>query len=194
MWHASRGISLVSVSKTGCIPVPHIPTHPDFRGGDECGPRPRAPSCEDSPLHIFHRFPGIGALERPRSWTYKPSDEPDITIHAPKRRRTRSQVIMGSALGRVSRREDKQSSDQISFQDYLGLCDVMYEWSASYDTKDWDRLRRCIAPTVRVSRPDSPPSTSQAGTRADPGAFSRSTTARSWTRSGRRCRPTSTSP
>lgn len=25
-----------------------------------------------------------------------------------------------------------------------------FEWADSYDTKDWDRLRRCIAPTLRV--------------------------------------------
>lgn len=25
-----------------------------------------------------------------------------------------------------------------------------YEWADSYDTKDWDRLRKCIAPTLRV--------------------------------------------
>lgn len=73
---------------------------------------------------------------------------------------------MGAALGRLSRREQKPPSDQISFQDYLGLCDVMYEWSASYDTKNWDRLRKCIAPTVRV-RPTTPVPNNQVVTRSD---------------------------
>lgn len=39
----------------------------------------------------------------------------------------------------------------ISFEDYLGLLSAAYEWADSYDSKDWDRLRRCIAPTLRVS-------------------------------------------
>jgi len=29
----------------------------------------------------------------------------------------------------------------------------VYEWADSYDSKDWDRLRKCIAPTLRVSVP-----------------------------------------
>ncbi|MBE3049536.1 hypothetical protein IMZ48_44970, partial [Candidatus Bathyarchaeota archaeon] len=33
--------------------------------------------------------------------------------------------------------------------DYLGLNAALYEWADSYDSKDWDRLRRCIAPTLR---------------------------------------------
>ncbi|CAK7266038.1 Scytalone dehydratase [Sporothrix epigloea] len=38
----------------------------------------------------------------------------------------------------------------ISFQDYLGLLTAAYEWADSYDAKDWARLRRCIAPTLRI--------------------------------------------
>ena len=34
--------------------------------------------------------------------------------------------------------------------DYLGLNACLVEWADSYDTKDWDRLRKCIAPTLRV--------------------------------------------
>ena len=34
--------------------------------------------------------------------------------------------------------------------DYLGLNAALYEWADSYDSKDWDRLRKCIAPTLRV--------------------------------------------
>lgn len=38
-----------------------------------------------------------------------------------------------------------------NFSDYMGLLSAAYEWADSYDSKDWDRLRRCIAPTLRVS-------------------------------------------
>ena len=34
--------------------------------------------------------------------------------------------------------------------DYLGLTEAAFEWADSYDSKDWDRLRKCIAPTLRV--------------------------------------------
>jgi scytalone dehydratase len=27
---------------------------------------------------------------------------------------------------------------------------AVYEWACSYDTKDWDRLAKCIAPTLRI--------------------------------------------
>lgn len=43
------------------------------------------------------------------------------------------------------------AATDISFEDYLGLLSAAYEWADSYDSKDWDRLRRCIAPTLRVS-------------------------------------------
>jgi len=34
-----------------------------------------------------------------------------------------------------------------------------FEWADSYDSKDWNRLRKCIAPTLRVRSPPSlPPS------------------------------------
>ncbi|EJT81154.1 scytalone dehydratase [Gaeumannomyces tritici R3-111a-1] len=38
----------------------------------------------------------------------------------------------------------------ITFEDYLGLTTAVYEWADSYDSKDWDRLRKCIAPTLRI--------------------------------------------
>nr|AAO60167.1 syctalone dehydratase I [Endoconidiophora resinifera] len=38
----------------------------------------------------------------------------------------------------------------ISFEDYCGLNTALYEWADSYDSKDWDRLRRTIAPTLRI--------------------------------------------
>jgi len=62
---------------------------------------------------------------------------------------------MGASLGRISRKDRKKSSDEISFQDYLGLCNVMYEWAAAYDTKDWNRLKKVLAPTVRVCSPEA---------------------------------------
>ncbi|KAK1720440.1 Scytalone dehydratase [Colletotrichum acutatum] len=45
------------------------------------------------------------------------------------------------------------SSANITFDDYLGLNASLYEWADSYDTKDWDRLRKCIAPTLRIDYP-----------------------------------------
>jgi len=38
----------------------------------------------------------------------------------------------------------------ITFDDYLGLTAACFEWADSYDTKDWERLRKCIAPTLRI--------------------------------------------
>ena len=34
--------------------------------------------------------------------------------------------------------------------DYLAIRNVAFEWAESYDTKDWDRLRRCLAPSIRL--------------------------------------------
>jgi Scytalone dehydratase len=45
-------------------------------------------------------------------------------------------------------------------KDVLGCQAALYEWAESYDTKDWDRLSKCIAPTLRVGLPllpHSPP-------------------------------------
>ncbi|KAF3407934.1 putative scytalone dehydratase [Talaromyces pinophilus] len=38
----------------------------------------------------------------------------------------------------------------ISFQDFLELSKVVFDWADSYDSKDWDRLRGIIAPTLTV--------------------------------------------
>jgi hypothetical protein len=35
--------------------------------------------------------------------------------------------------------------------DIAGCQVALFEWAESYDTKDWDRLAKCIAPTLRVS-------------------------------------------
>lgn len=40
--------------------------------------------------------------------------------------------------------------EEISFSDYIGLNAAVFEWAESYDSKDWTRLRACVAPTVRV--------------------------------------------
>jgi len=45
------------------------------------------------------------------------------------------------------------TSKQISFDEYIGCTEAAFEWADSYDSKDWDRLRKCIAPTLRVRYP-----------------------------------------
>ncbi|KAI3318565.1 putative scytalone dehydratase [Xylariaceae sp. AK1471] len=32
----------------------------------------------------------------------------------------------------------------------LGCQAALFEWAESYDSKDWDRLSKCIAPTLRI--------------------------------------------
>jgi scytalone dehydratase len=34
--------------------------------------------------------------------------------------------------------------------EYLGVTEAALEWADSYESKDWGRLRKCIAPTLRV--------------------------------------------
>lgn len=62
----------------------------------------------------------------------------------------------------------------------MGCMAACFEWADSYDSKDWDRLRKCIAPTLRVrlSPIISPSSTNR---------LFRSTTDPSSTRSGKPC-------
>ena len=52
----------------------------------------------------------------------------------------------------MDRKERKIPTDSSpSFTtDYLGLTTCLFEWADSYDSKDWDRLAKCIAPTLRV--------------------------------------------
>jgi len=38
----------------------------------------------------------------------------------------------------------------ISFEDFLACSEAYFEWADSYDSKDWARLRKCIAPTLRI--------------------------------------------
>ncbi|KAI3545139.1 scytalone dehydratase [Colletotrichum abscissum] len=38
----------------------------------------------------------------------------------------------------------------ITFQDVSGCEAALFEWAESYDTKDWDRLAKCIAPTLYI--------------------------------------------
>lgn len=40
--------------------------------------------------------------------------------------------------------------EEISFSDYLGLNAALFEWAESYDSKNWARLRACVAPTMRI--------------------------------------------
>ncbi|KAH6635114.1 scytalone dehydratase [Chaetomium sp. MPI-SDFR-AT-0129] len=41
-------------------------------------------------------------------------------------------------------------TSQLTFEDILGCQAALFEWAESYDTKDWQRLSRCIAPTLRI--------------------------------------------
>ncbi|CAK7207746.1 Scytalone dehydratase [Sporothrix eucalyptigena] len=59
-------------------------------------------------------------------------------------------VGFSSITSPLSAAPKSASSTDISFEDYLGLLSAAYEWADSYDSKDWDRLRRCIAPTLRI--------------------------------------------
>ena len=34
--------------------------------------------------------------------------------------------------------------------DYLDIGNIAFEWAESYDTKDWNRLRQCLAPSIRL--------------------------------------------
>jgi len=44
----------------------------------------------------------------------------------------------------------RNMTGNISFEDYLGLTAALFEWADSYDSKDWERLSKCIAPTLRI--------------------------------------------
>lgn len=35
--------------------------------------------------------------------------------------------------------------------DVVGCQAALYEWAESFDSKDWDRLSRCIAPSLYVT-------------------------------------------
>lgn len=90
-----------------------------------------------------------------------------------------------------------------TYLDFLGLSAAAFEWADSYDSKDWDRLRKCIAPTLRVSWPAFAGSLTTLRFCLGSAAFTtvtflltrnRSTTVRSLVSSGRRCRRRSSSP
>ncbi|KAK1072992.1 Scytalone dehydratase [Friedmanniomyces endolithicus] len=38
----------------------------------------------------------------------------------------------------------------VSWEDAQGCMAACYEWAHSYDTKDWQKLKTCIAPTLRI--------------------------------------------
>ena len=56
---------------------------------------------------------------------------------------------MARALSGAHERPREQPANRLL--DYLGLNAACYEWADSYDSKDWERLKKCIAPTLRVS-------------------------------------------
>ncbi|KAF2017043.1 putative scytalone dehydratase [Aaosphaeria arxii CBS 175.79] len=37
-----------------------------------------------------------------------------------------------------------------SIEDILGCQAALFEWAESYDSKDWERLTKCISPTLRI--------------------------------------------
>ncbi|GAQ08567.1 scytalone dehydratase [Aspergillus lentulus] len=37
-----------------------------------------------------------------------------------------------------------------AYEDAVGCQIALFEWAESYDTKDWGRLAKCIAPTLRI--------------------------------------------
>ncbi|KAH6995763.1 Scytalone dehydratase plus inhibitor [Ilyonectria sp. MPI-CAGE-AT-0026] len=39
---------------------------------------------------------------------------------------------------------------QITFEEFQGVQTAVYEWADSYDTKDWERLRKIVAPELRI--------------------------------------------
>ncbi|KAJ9652131.1 succinate dehydrogenase flavoprotein subunit [Neophaeococcomyces mojaviensis] len=41
-------------------------------------------------------------------------------------------------------------SDLISWEDYQGCLTAYFEWADSYDSKDWERLSKIVAPTLRI--------------------------------------------
>ncbi|KAF2839357.1 scytalone dehydratase [Patellaria atrata CBS 101060] len=43
-----------------------------------------------------------------------------------------------------------ENTKNLSFEDYCGIMTAVFEWADSYDSKDWDRLRKCIAPTLKI--------------------------------------------
>jgi len=38
----------------------------------------------------------------------------------------------------------------LTFEDFLGVSRAYFEWADSYDSKDWERLRKIVAPTLRI--------------------------------------------
>jgi hypothetical protein len=60
------------------------------------------------------------------------------------------QMITSAIDREITAAKPKPNPNNITFDDYLGLNHALFEWADSYDAKDWDRLSRCIAPTLRV--------------------------------------------
>ncbi|KAF3011443.1 hypothetical protein E8E14_000768 [Neopestalotiopsis sp. 37M] len=45
-------------------------------------------------------------------------------------------------------------SSQPAADDVIGCLAAVYDWAESFDTKDWDRLRTVLAPTMRAKQID----------------------------------------
>jgi len=50
----------------------------------------------------------------------------------------------------ASTKSVKEIPKTISFEDYLAITEVHFEWADSYDNKDWKRLEKILAPTLLV--------------------------------------------
>ncbi|KAF2429438.1 Scytalone dehydratase plus inhibitor [Tothia fuscella] len=46
--------------------------------------------------------------------------------------------------------EAPSTKGNISFDDFLGINACLFEWADSYDSKNWKRLEKCIAPTLLI--------------------------------------------
>ncbi|MCJ1371117.1 hypothetical protein MMC20_002332 [Loxospora ochrophaea] len=43
------------------------------------------------------------------------------------------------------------SSQELTFQEYLAVRELDFEWAESYDSKDWSRLASILAPTLSIN-------------------------------------------
>ncbi|KAN0105845.1 Scytalone dehydratase domain containing protein [Hyaloscypha variabilis] len=41
-------------------------------------------------------------------------------------------------------------AEPLTFEEVMGCMSACFEWADSYDSKDWNRLSKCIAPTLRI--------------------------------------------
>ncbi|KFY92186.1 hypothetical protein V500_04273 [Pseudogymnoascus sp. VKM F-4518 (FW-2643)] len=54
----------------------------------------------------------------------------------------------GSAIS--SSIDSKKGKNQITFEEHLALSALLFNWADSYDSKDWERLSRILAPVLLI--------------------------------------------